>query len=53
MLEVKINYQLTNTYYLNFVKESLYVDQTNCKKLDCIGQLVIGQSGYLLKQHRI
>ena len=33
MLEVKINYQLTNTYNLNFVKESLYVDQTNCENL--------------------
>ena len=53
MLEVKLNYQLTDTYNFNFVKESLYVYQTNYEKLDCIGKLVIGQAGYLLKQHRI
>ena len=49
MLEVTINYQLTNTSCLNFVKESQYGDQTNCENLDCIGQLKIGQAGNLLK----
>ena len=30
-----------------------YGDQTHCESLDCIGQLEIGQAGYLLTHTRI
>ena len=28
---------------------SKYGDQTHCENLDCVGQLKVGQAGYLLK----
>ena len=31
---------------------SKYGDQTNCKSLDCLGQLEIGQTGHLLNHPR-
>ena len=32
---------------------SRYGDQTNCENLDCVGQLEIGQVGYLLNHPHI
>ena len=36
----------------SFVYMSKNGDQTHCKNLDCVGQLEIGQDGYLLNHHR-
>ena len=35
-----------------FVHMSKYGDQTHCKNIDCVGQLELGQAGYLLNHPR-
>ena len=32
---------------------SKYGDHTHCENFDCVGQLEIGQAGYLLNHRRI
>ena len=52
MLEGTIHHRLRNQYCLDFVHMSYYGDQTHCENHDCVGQLEIDQTGYLLTHPR-
>ena len=52
MLEDAILFKLMKELCSIFLHVSKYGDQTHCENLDCVGQLEIGQAGYLLNHPR-